>query len=229
MGKLLDDPTLRNRTPVFADRSAAGKRLAEMLRDYREKLFRLFAIPAGGVPVAAEIAWSLAAPLDLVIVRKIQLPWTTEAGFGALDPEGTPLFNETLMSRVLLTPQQIDAQVAKTLLNVKERESRLRGGRPYPDLAGATTIIVDDGLASGYTMRAAVRFLKGKGAGELIVAVPTALDRTAQALLPLVDLLVCPNLRGGLSFAVAEAYETWYDVDEKEVLSLVASLAQTPP
>ncbi len=229
MGKLLDDPTLRNRTPVFADRSAAGKRLAEMLRDYREKLFRLFAIPAGGVPVAAEIAWSLAASLDLVIVRKIQLPWTTEAGFGALDPEGTPLFNETLMSRVLLTPQQIDAQVAKTLLNVKERESRLRGSRPYPDLAGATTIIVDDGLASGYTMRAAVRFLKSKGAGELIVAVPTALDRTAQALLPLVDLLVCPNLRGGLSFAVAEAYENWYDVDEKEVLSLVASLAQTPP
>jgi putative phosphoribosyl transferase len=229
MGKLLDDPTLRNRTPVFADRSAAGKRLAEMLRDYREKLFRLFAIPAGGVPVAAEIAWSLAAPLDLVIVRKIQLPWTTEAGFGALDPEGTPLFNEPLMSRVLLTPQQIDAQVAKTLLNVKERESRLRGGRPYPDLAGATTIIVDDGLASGYTMRAAVRFLKGKGAGELIVAVPTALDRTAQALLPLVDLLVCPNLRGGLSFAVAEAYETWYDVDEKEVLSLVASLAKPRP
>jgi putative phosphoribosyl transferase len=200
-----------------------------MLRDYREKLFRLFAIPAGGVPVAAEIAWSLAAPLDLVIVRKIQLPWTTEAGFGALDPEGTPLFNEPLMSRVLLTPQQIDAQVAKTLLNVKERESRLRGGRPYPDLAGATTIIVDDGLASGYTMRAAVRFLKGKGAGELIVAVPTALDRTAQALLPLVDLLVCPNLRGGLSFAVAEAYETWYDVDEKEVLSLVASLAKPRP
>jgi putative phosphoribosyl transferase len=101
----------------------------------------------------------------------------------------------------------------------------LRGGRPYPDLAGEAVIIVDDGLASGYTMRAAVRFLKGKGAGELIVAVPTALDRTAQALLLLVDLLVCPNLRSGLSFAVAEAYENWYDVDEQEVLELMAGLA----
>jgi len=226
MGKILDDPALRNRTYVFADRAAAGKRLAEMLRDYEGKPLRLFAIPAGGVPVAAQIARALAVPLDLVIVRKIQLPWTTEAGFGALDPDGTPLMNEALLSHYPLSPQQIEAQVAKTLANLKEREEHLRGGRPYPELAGATTIIVDDGLASGYTMRAAVRFLKGKGAGELIVAVPTALDRTAQALLPLVDLLVCPNLRGGMSFAVAEAYENWYDVDQKEVLDLLAGLAQ---
>ena len=228
MGKILDDPALRNRTYVFADRAAAGRRLAEMLRDYQGRPLRLFAIPAGGVPVAAEIARALAVPLDLVIVRKIQLPWTKEAGFGALDPDGTPLFNEMLLSRMPLTPEQIAEQVAKTQANLKEREDRLRGGRPYPELAGTTTIIVDDGLASGYTMRAAVGFLKGKGAGELIVAVPTALDRTAQALLPLVDLLVCPNLRGGLSFAVAEAYENWYDVDQKEVLDVLAGLAQPP-
>jgi putative phosphoribosyl transferase len=226
VGKLLDDPTLRNRTYVFADRTAAGMRLAEMLRDYQGKPFRLFAIPAGGVPVAAEIARALAVPLDLVIVRKIQLPWTTEAGFGALDPEGTPLFNETLLRHMPLTPPQISTQVAKTLANLKEREARLRGSRPYPDLTGETIIMVDDGLASGYTMRAAVRFLRGKGAGKLIVAVPTALDRTAQTLLPLVDLLVCPNLRGGLSFAVADAYENWYDVGEKEVLDLLARIAQ---
>jgi predicted phosphoribosyltransferase len=226
MGKILDDPALRNRTYVFADRNAAGKRLAEMLRAYQGTPLKLFAIPAGGVPVAAEIARALAVPLDLVIVRKIQLPWTTEAGFGALDPDGTPLFNEALLSRMPLTPQQIEAQVAKTLANLKEREEHLRGGRPYADLAGATTMVVDDGLASGYTMQAALRFLKGKGAGSLIVAVPTALDRTAQALLPLVDLLVCPNLRGGMSFAVAEAYENWYDVGQKEVLDLLAGLAQ---
>jgi putative phosphoribosyl transferase len=227
MGKLLDDPVLRNRTYVFADRAAAGKRLAEMLRDYQGKPLRLFAIPAGGVPVAAEIARALKVPLDLVIVRKIQLPWTTEAGFGALDPDGTPLFNEALLDRMTLSPQQIAGQVAKTVANLKEREEHLRGGRPYPDLAGATTIIVDDGLASGYTMQAAVGFLKRQGAGELIVAVPTALDRTAQALLPLVNLLVCPNLRSGLSFAVAEAYENWYDVEQNEVLELLAGLAQT--
>jgi putative phosphoribosyl transferase len=226
MGKLLDDPVLRNRTYVFADRAAAGKRLAQMLMGYQGKPLRLFAIPAGGVPVAAEIARALKVPLDLVIVRKIQLPWTTEAGFGALDPDGTPLFNEALLDRMPLSPQQIAAQVAKTEANLREREEHLRGGRPYPDLAGAATIVVDDGLASGYTMQAAVGFLKRKGAGELIVAVPTALDRTAQTLLPLVDLLVCPNLRGGMSFAVAEAYENWYDVEQDEVLELLAGLAQ---
>ena len=229
MGKIKDDPALRNRTYVFADRAQAGQRLAEMLGDYAAKPVRLFAIPAGGVPVAVKIARALDVPLDLVIVRKIQLPWTTEAGFGALDPDGTPLLNEALLNLMPLTPQQIEAQVAKTLANLKEREEHLRGGRPYPDLKGATTIVVDDGLASGYTMRAALRFLKAKGAGELIVAVPTALDRTAQALLPLVDLLVCPNLRGGHSFAVAEAYENWYDVDQKEVLELLAGLAPPQP
>lgn len=226
MGKLRDDPALRNRSFVFSDRTAAGERLTEMLRDFQDKPFRLFAIPAGGVPVAAAIARALAVPLDLIIVRKIQLPWTTEAGFGALDPEGTPMFNEPLISRLSLTPQQIEDQVDKTLANLIEREARLRGGRPYPDLTGETAIIVDDGLASGYTMRVAVRFLKSKGAARLIVAVPTALARTAEALLSLVDLLVCPNIREGLSFAVAEAYENWYDVEEKEVLDLLASLAQ---
>jgi predicted phosphoribosyltransferase len=226
VGKLVDDPVLRNRTQVFADRAAAGRRLAAMLPDYQGKALHLFAIPAGGVPVAAEIARALAVPLELIIVRKIQLPWTTEAGFGALDPDGQALFNHDLLNRLSLSPRQIEAQVAKTLANLKEREARLRGGRPYPDLAGRTTMIVDDGLASGYTMRAALAFFKGKGAGELILAVPTALDRTARALLPLVDLLVCPNLRGGLSFAVAEAYDNWYDVSDHEVLSLLAGLSR---
>ena len=165
MGKIKDDPALRNKTYVFADRAQAGQKLAAMLRDYAGKPVRLFAIPAGGVPVAVAIARTLAVPLDLIIVRKIQLPWTTEAGFGALDPDGTPLFNDALLSRMPLTPQQIEAQVAKTLANLKEREELLRGGRPYPDLKGATTIVVDDGLASGYTMRAALRFLKARGRG----------------------------------------------------------------
>ena len=228
MGQLRDDPTLINRSYIFADRTEAGGRLAEMLRDFKDKPFRLFAIPAGGVPVAAAIARLFAVPLDLIIVRKIQLPWTTEAGFGALDPDGTPMFNEPLISRLPLTPEQIDAQVAKTLVNLREREARFRGGRPYPDLTGETAIIVDDGLASGYTMRAAIRFLKGKGAARLVVAVPTASDRTVQALLLMVDLLVCPNIRGGLSFAVADAYENWYDVEDEEVLDLLANLVPPP-
>ena len=224
MGKLIEDPALRDRVYVFKDRAMAGRLLAERLLGYKGREVRLFAIPAGGVPVAAQIARVLQVPLDLVIVRKIQLPWTTDAGFAALNPAGEAVFNEELLSRIHLSPQDIERQVQKTLVTLKEREERLRGNRPYPDLAGAATIIVDDGLASGYTMRVAVNFLQGKGAGKIIVAVPTASARTAQDLLPLVDELYCLNVRGGWSFAVAEAYEDWYDLTEEEVLGILKSL-----
>jgi predicted phosphoribosyltransferase len=224
MGRLIEDPALRDKVYVFADRTDAGRQLAAKLAEYRGANVHLFAIPAGGVPVGAEIAKSLGLPLDLIIVRKIQLPWTTEAGFGALDPDGQAIFNDALIERAGLTRQQIETQVQKTLTSLKQRETSLRGGRPYPDLTGKAAIVVDDGLASGYTMRAAVRFLKGKGAGEVIVAVPTGSARTVQELLPLVDALVCLNVRGGWSFAVAEAYENWYDLDEAEVLTILASL-----
>jgi len=226
MGKLVEDPVLRDRTYVFADRAAAGRRLAEMLLDLdlgRE--IHLFAIPAGGVPVAAEISRRLEAPLDLVIVRKIQLPWTTEAGFGALNPAGEAIFNQDLLERIHLSPAEIETQLGKTAAGLKQRELRLRGGRPYPQLEQNPTMIVDDGLASGYTMRAAVQFLKGQGAGKIIVAVPTGSNRTVQELAPLVDTLVCPNVRGGWSFAVAEAYENWYDLTEEEVLEILKSLS----
>ncbi len=226
MGRLIEDPGLRDRIYVFRDRSDAGRKLALKLMDWRGSDLNLFAIPAGGVPVAAEIARSLDIPLDLVIVRKIQLPWTTEAGFGALDPDGRAVFNQDLIERTGLSPRQIEAQVQKTLDALKRREARLRGGRPYPDLTGKAVMVVDDGLASGYTMRAAIRFLQGKGAARVIVAVPTGAARTVQELLPLVDVLVCLNVRGGWSFAVADAYENWYDLEEAEVLEILDSVAQ---
>jgi putative phosphoribosyl transferase len=228
MGKLIADPALKDRTYVFADRAAAGKKLAAMLEPYRGREIRLFAIPAGGVPVAAEIARALALPLNLVIVRKIQLPWTTEAGFGALNPAGEAIFNEEMLRRSPMTPQDIEIQVAQTRKSLEQREQRLRGGQPYPQLSGATVLLVDDGLASGYTMRAAVKFLKAQGAGAIMVAVPTGCERTVQELLPLVDELYCPNVRGGWSFAVAAAYENWYDLEEEEVLKILQSLEKTP-
>ncbi|MDP3183300.1 MAG: phosphoribosyltransferase family protein [Desulfobaccales bacterium] len=224
MGTLVEDPGLRDRLYVFKDRTDAGRRLAARLLEYYGHEVHLFAIPAGGVPVGAEIARVLKVPLDLVIARKIQLPWTTEAGFGALDPAGQAVLNEELLRRVPLSPQEIEAQLQKTLAALRQREARLRGGRPYPDLAGRPTLIVDDGLASGYTMRAAIKFLRGRNPGEIIVAVPTASARTAAELLPLMDRLVCLNVRGGWSFAVADAYVNWYDLTEEEVLEILESL-----
>jgi predicted phosphoribosyltransferase len=136
MGRLSEEPRLRNRLRVFEDRADAGRLLAERLQAQRGGKLHLFAIPAGGVPVAAEIARGLALPLDLLIVRKIQLPWTTEAGFGALDPEGEAVFNEELLRRQPLTQEEIAAQMAKAAAVSRRREQRLRGGRPYPELAG---------------------------------------------------------------------------------------------
>jgi predicted phosphoribosyltransferase len=114
--------------------------------------------------------------------------------------------------------------VAKTVATLKQREELLRGSRPYPDLAGRPVIVVDDGLASGYTMRAATRFLKEKNAGPLTVAVPTGSLGTVHDFLPEVDNLVCLNVRAGYAFAVASAYENWYDLEEAEVLTILASL-----
>jgi predicted phosphoribosyltransferase len=132
-----------------------------------------------------------------------------------------------LLERFPLSPEEIATQVQKTLDILRKREARLRGGQPYPLLNGRTVIIVDDGLASGYTMRAAIQFLKSKGAGLLIVAVPTGSARTVRELLPMVEELYCLNVRTGFSFAVAAAYENWYDLTEDEVLEIVRSL--NPP
>jgi putative phosphoribosyl transferase len=224
MGRLIEDPALRDRIHVFIDRFNAGQHLAAQLEGYRGTDLCLFAIPAGGVPVAVEIAQALAIPLDLIIVRKIQLPWTTEAGFGALDPGGQAIFNEELLRNMPLSQQDIETQVKKTAEGLQQREKRLRRGKPYAILSGRTVLVVDDGLASGYTMRAAVGFLKAKGAGKIIIAVPTASERTARELLPLVDELYCPNVRSGFSFAVADAYENWYDLTEEEVLALLPTV-----
>lgn len=225
MGKLIEDPNLRDHIHVFLDRAGAGQQLASLLLDYQGQEVHLFAIPAGGVPVAAEIARGLGAPLDLVIVRKIQFPWTTEAGFGALDSTGEAIFNQELLQRMFITPEEMEAQVQKTAAIIRQREERLRGGRPYPNLTGRPAIIVDDGLASGYTMRAAVKFLRARGAGQVVVAVPTGCERTVGDLLPLVDELYCLNVRGGWSFAVADAYQNWYDLTEEEVLDILRSLS----
>jgi putative phosphoribosyl transferase len=223
MGNLIEEPALRDRIHVFFDRTSAGQRLAGHLSGYRGRQVHLFAIPAGGVPVGVEIARSLTIPLDLLIVRKIQFPWTTEAGFGALDPGGQAIINDDLLRRMPLSPEEIEAQINKTAAVIRQREERLRAGKPYARLDGRPAMVVDDGLASGYTMRAALQFLKARGADRLIVAVPTASERTVWELLPLVDELYCLNVRGGFSFAVADAYENWYDLTEEEILTILSS------
>jgi predicted phosphoribosyltransferase len=216
-----DLPDLRDRSRVFRDRAHAGEALAAMLEGLRGTDAIVLAIPAGGVPVAAEIAGRLGLPLDLAIVSKALLPWTTEAGFGAIAFDGSAWIDEEAVRAFGLSDADVERSVAAAREKVARRLVRLRGGRPMPTLADRTAILVDDGIAAGSTMRAAIAALREVGAKRIVVAVPTALDRSARAIASLADEIFVANLRHGISFAVADAYEDWYDVSEDEVAALL--------
>lgn len=212
---------LRDRIHVFRNRQEAGQMLASMLGEYRNTDALVMAIPSGGVPVGVEIARELHIPMDVIIVRKIQIPFNPEAGFGAMSPDGAVILNERLMERLNLSLQEIDRQIERTRENIVRREKLFRKGKMIPLMRNKTVIIVDDGLASGYTMLAALNFIRTKDPSNIIVAVPTASARTADMMVQEVDELICPNIRSGLTFAVADAYKDWYDVDEAEVISIL--------
>ncbi|MCF8080008.1 MAG: phosphoribosyltransferase [Desulfobacterales bacterium] len=224
MPKIHEKIELRNRTRVFKDRFDAGVVLGEMLAPAYGGAddVMVLTIPMGGVPVAVKIAEILDCPLDLIIVRKIQIPGNTEAGFGAMTQEGDVFLNEVLMTQLGLTEEQVERQSAKVRGELAERNRRLRGECPFPDLSGKTVVIVDDGLASGFTMKASVYMVNKRKAAKTIVAVPTAPLRSIDSLGRGVDEVYCANVREVFSFAVADAYENWYDLSEKEVRFLLS-------
>jgi len=218
--KIFDLPKLRNRLRVFHDRASAGKVLADMLEEFRGSDVMAMGIPAGGMAVAVEIARELHLPLDIAVVSKIILPWNTEAGYGAVAFDGTVILNEELLSRLNLSDQEIQTGIKNTEQKVSRRVALFRGDRPSPDFK-RPVILVDDGLASGFTLRVAIKALRRNGATNLILAVPTAHSESVQAILEEVDAIYCPNLRSGLSFAVADAYERWSDLGEQEVIRIL--------
>ncbi|MEK6738211.1 MAG: phosphoribosyltransferase family protein [Planctomycetota bacterium] len=224
MGKLVENLKLRNKTRIFKDRAEAGKLLSEKLKHLASPDTIVLAIPAGGVPVGYEIAKSNGLLMDVLIVRKIQIPGNTEAGFGALGPDGKAIFNERLLRSLRLTEEEINQQIEKTKRVLEERNRSYRGNRPFPDLKNKVAVIVDDGLASGYTMLEAVNFVKSKQVKKIIVAVPTASESSIDLLLPEVDEIYCLNARALYPFAVAEAYMKWYDVGDEEVIALLRDL-----
>ncbi len=217
-----DLASLRGRVRVFRDRRHAGELLANMLRDDPGLAEAIaLAIPAGGVPVAAAIAERLGLPLDVCVVSKVLLPWTTEAGFGAVAFDGTEWINREYVDYYRLTPSQVDKALSQARHKVARRVHLFRDDRPFPDLHERPVILVDDGLAAGSTLRAAITALQRHGAQRIIVAVPTAPTHSALAIAPLASALYVANLRSGPSFAVADAYRHWHDVEETEVMALL--------
>jgi putative phosphoribosyl transferase len=221
LGSIHELTQLHDRVGVFRNRPHAGQVLADMLAPYRQTDSLVIGIPAGGVPVAAEIARRLTLPIDVAVVSKITLPWNSESGFGAVAFDGSVHLNEALIPHLHLSAADIDDSVAKTTAKVKGRVQGLCGQRARPHLTGRTVIVVDDGLASGFTMQVAIETLHKQGAEQMIVAVPTAHTKAADKIRAHVAELYCPNVRGGWSFAVADAYQEWYDVDDAEVSRLL--------
>lgn len=230
MAKIHESYELRNRRGVFDDRGEAGEYLGKMLLTAygnRDDVIVL-TIPMGGVPVAREICHALNCPMDLVIVRKIQVPGNTEAGFGAITQEGDVFLNEPLMATLNLSPEQVEHQSAKVRGELAARNERLRGNRTFPELKGKTVILVDDGLASGFTMKASVFMARKRDAAKIVVAVPTAPRRSLDALDAAVDEFFCPNVQDGMRFAVAAAYRNWRDLETNEVEAMLVEAGIGP-
>lgn len=218
MGVIREEQRYRDRVRVFLDRVDAGKQLALFLSRLQLADMVVCAIPAGGVPVGAEIALALRMPLMLAVVRKVQIPWNTEAGFGAVTWDERVHLNDRLLSGLGLSAAEIDAAIEKTKRNVKERLSRFGAGKSLPDLTAQCAILVDDGLASGYTMLAAVDAVRALSPAAVMVAVPTGSADAVTRVAEVADRVICLNIRTGYRFAVAEAYLEWHDLSDGEVL-----------
>jgi predicted phosphoribosyltransferase len=219
--KLIEEVAFRNKVYVFEDRFHAGRLLAEKLRRYEGSDAYVLAIPAGGVPVGYVISKNLKLPLDVIVVRKIHIPWNQEAGFGAVTFDGIVVFNTPLLRVLGLSKEEVD-QCVKVEMEIIERRLRLiRGDKPFPDIANKTVILVDDGIASGYTMLSAVKSVKKREPGKVVIAVPTGSESAIRLLEPWVDEIVCLNVRTGPIFAVADAYEFWHDLTEEDVVKIL--------
>ena len=206
----------------YKDRSEAGRVLAQELDNIQfESPPVVLAIPNGGIPVGVEIAESLDAELDAIIVRKLQVPGNPEAGFGALTSHGSLILNDRLVRRIGLNQRQIDMVVKQTEGQIERRKADYRGLVSIVDPSERDVILVDDGIASGYTMMAAIESVRTLSPRSITVASPTASQRAAELIREKIRNLVCPRVESGFIFAVANAYQNWYDVPDREVVDIL--------
>ena len=206
---------------AFRNRAEAGERLAALLPSYRKGDALVLAIPAGGVPVAAAIARSLGLQIQVAPVSKVLLPWTTESGYGAVAFDGSVWIDDAAAKSYGLRQEQIDKAIAEARAKVERRNRRFKAWKVASRLDGKTIILVDDGIAAGSTMRTAIAALRNQAVGKIVVAVPTGHERSLDALRQLANEVVCADIRGGRSFAVADAYEEWHDLSDDDVEALL--------
>ncbi len=217
---------------MFKNRRDAGRKLAAPLLVYRDQHPVVLALPRGGVPVAYEIACALDAPLDIIVVRKLGAPGQPELGIGAVVDGDHPqrVFNEDLLRLLHVSDDYLNREVALELQEIRRRQERYRGGRPPVAVADRTAIVVDDGIATGASMRAALRGVRRSRPRRLVLAVPIAPPDTIAALRPEVDDLVCLSTPAFFQ-AVGQFYDEFTQTTDEEVIRLLeaARQHQTPP
>lgn len=212
---------------MFRDRRDAGRVLARMLQPlYRRRDAIVLGLPRGGVPVAYEVACALDLPLDVFIVRKLGLPGQEELAMGAIASGGTVVINPAVVRGLTLSKETLDGVVAREKLEIERREREYRDGRPPACIEGRTAILIDDGLATGASMRAAARALCPR-AREVIVAVPVAAKEPSEELRSEVDQVVCATTPQPF-FAVGMFYRDFEQTTDEEVRTLL-SLARREP
>jgi putative phosphoribosyl transferase len=210
-----------NNEPLFRDRIDAGRVLADRLTAYQDQHAVVLGIPRGGVPVAAEVARRLDADLDIVVARKLGAPMQPELALGAVTADGETFLNKDLIALTGTTPEFLEAVTVAETAEARSREQRLRGGRFPVPVTGRVAILVDDGLATGATMRAAVRAVRKQEPAKLVVAVPVGSPAACAAVRREADDLVCPH-EPDVFGAVGWFYEHFEPVDDVEVQRILA-------
>lgn len=208
----------------FVDRRDAGRQLANALANRAFTDPVVIALPRGGVPVAAEVARRLRAPLDVTVIRKLGCPGQPELGMGAIGENGVRLLNTALIARLGITSSQIDAVVAAEQAELERRMQRYRAGRPATPVAGRTVIVVDDGIATGFTARAAILALRQQGALRIVLAVPVAPPATIAALRDVADEVVCLQTPEWF-MAIGQFYADFRQTTDDEVTAVLAEHA----
>ena len=205
---------------LFEDRVDAGRQLAERLAPYAEERPVVFALPRGGVPVGAEVSRSLGAPLEVIVSRKLGAPGQPEFGIGAVTPGGVRVLNERAVRALGIEEDYLEMISARELAEAERRLKLFRGDRPYPDLERRTAILVDDGLATGVTARAALLALRRMNPRRLVLAVPVCALQTAELLRPEADDLICLLAPANLE-AVGLWYRNFEQTSDEEVVRLL--------
>jgi len=215
--------------PYFLDRHDAGRRLAASLGKYVDRSdLIVLALPRGGVPVGYEVAQALHAPLDVFLVRKLGVPGHEELAMGAIATGGVRILDQNLVRMLGIGPDEIERVTAREQRELERRELLYRDNRPAPDVTGRTVVLVDDGLATGSTMRAAVEALRREGARTIVAAVPIAAPDTCESMRDEVDDIVCAVTPEPFR-AVGIWYVDFSETSDQEVRELLERAALPNP